>query len=129
MRRCVISGNTIRIERVSPEIIILRPPEKLVIEVRVSGEYEVLFWRKGTSSTFIPGQMRPQEFPNYFETFVRDNTTAEDEGFYFVQPQFKSGTMQTHTIIPTGGIDFGVIAPGIYIYAIHGVCHELIIYI
>ncbi len=105
-------GNTIRIERVSPEVIILRPPEKLVIEVRVSGEYEVMFWYKGTASTFIPGLMRPQEFPNYFETFVRDNTTAEDEGFYIVQPQLKSGTPQTHTITPTGGVDFGVIAPG-----------------
>ena len=112
MRCCIISGTTIRIERVSPEVIILRPPEKLVIEVRVSGEYEVLFWGKGTSIAFIPRQMRPQEFPNHFETFVRDNTTADDEGFYIVQPQFKSGTTQTHTIIPTGGVDFGVIAPG-----------------
>ena len=109
---CIISGNTIRIERVSPEVIILRPPEKLVIEVRVSGDYEVLFWRKGTISMFIPGLIRPQEFPDYFETFVRDNTTADDEGFYIVHPQFKSGTTQTHTIIPTGGVDFGVIAPG-----------------
>ncbi len=112
MRHCVISGLTVRIERVSPEIIILRSPEKLVIEVRVSGEYELLFWRKGTMSTFIPGGILPQEFPNYFETFVRDNTTAGDEGFYLVQPQFKFGTSQTHVITPTGGIDFGVIAPG-----------------
>ncbi len=112
-RYCVISGNNICIERVSPEVIILRPPKKLVIEVRVSGEYEVLFWYKGAIATFIPGQMRPQEFPNYFETFVRDNTTADDEGFYSVQPQFKSGTSQTHTITPTGSVDFGVIAPGI----------------
>ena len=112
MRCCVISGNTIRIERVSPEVIILRPPEKLVIEVRVSGEYKVLFWYKGEFGNFIPGQMRPQEFPNYFETFVRDNTTAGNEGFYIVQAQFKSGTTQTHIITPTGGVDFGVIAPG-----------------
>ncbi len=111
-RRCVISGITLRIERVSPEVIILRPPEKLVIEVRVSGEYDVLFWYKVIAGTFIPGQMRPQEFPNYFETFVRDNTTAEDEGLYIVEPQFKSGTTQTHTLIPTGGVDFGVTAPG-----------------
>ncbi|XP_064386845.1 uncharacterized protein LOC135335316 isoform X3 [Halichondria panicea] len=105
------TGTTIRIERVSPEVIILRPPEKLVIETRVSGEYKVLFWRKGTINTFIPGQMRPQEFPKYFETFVRDKTTADDEGFYIVQPQLKPGTTQTHTITPTGGVDFGVIAP------------------
>ncbi len=112
MKRCVILGTTIRVERVSSEVIILRPPEKLVIEVRVSGEYKVIFWRKGLISSFIPGQMRPQEFPNYSETFVRGNTTADDEGFYIVQPQLKSGTSQTHPIIPTGGVDFGVIAPG-----------------
>ncbi len=112
MRHCVISGLTVRIERVSPEIIILRPPEKLIIEVRVSGEYEVLFWFKGTTSSFIPGLMIPQELPNYFETFVRDNTTAGDEGFYIIQPQLKPGTSQTHVITPTGGVDFGVIAPG-----------------
>ena len=40
------------------------------------------------------------------------NTTADDEGFYIVQPQLKSGTSQTHPIIPTGGVDFGVIVPG-----------------
>ena len=113
MRRCVISGNTILIERVSPEVIILRPPEKLVIEVRVSGEYELMFWGVGTASTLIPGLLRPQELPNYFETFVRDNTTADDEGFYIVQPQRKASTIQTHVVTPTGGVDFGVIAPGI----------------
>ena len=113
MRRCIISGNTIRIERVSPEVVILRPPKKLVIEVRVSGDYEVLFWHKETINGFIPGQMRPQEFPNYFETFVRGNTTADDEEFYIVQPQFKPGTNQMGYVVePTGGVDFGVIAPG-----------------
>ncbi len=69
-------------------------------------------WRKGTINAFIPGQIRPQEFPNYFETFVRDNTTAEDEGFYIVQPQLNFGASQTHFFTPTGGVDFGVIAPG-----------------
>ena len=64
------SGSTIRIERVSPEVIILRPPEKLVIEVRVSGDYEVLFWNKGTAGQPIPGLMRPQELPNFYEIFV-----------------------------------------------------------
>ena len=72
----------------------------------------MLFWRKGTITTFIPGQMRPQEFPNYFETFVRDNTTASDEGLYIVHPQFRPGTTQTHTLIPTCCVQFGVIAPG-----------------
>ncbi len=71
----------------------------------------MLLWYKGTTGTFIPGLMLPQEFPNYFETFVRDSTTAGDEGFYIVQPQFKPGTLQSHVITPTD-VDFGVIAPG-----------------
>ena len=92
-------------------MIILRPPEKLVIEVRVSGEYSVLFWYKGASGSFIPNGMLPQQFPNFHEIFVRDNTTVDDEGLYIVIPQLKSGTSLTHTIIPTGGVEFAVIAP------------------
>ncbi len=72
----------------------------------------MLFWFKGSTSVFIPGLMIPQELPNYFETFVRDSTTAGDEGIYIVQPQFKPGASQSHVITPTGGVDFGVIAPG-----------------
>ena len=72
----------------------------------------MMFWRKGSINALILGQMLPQEFPNYVETFVRDNTTADDEGFYIVQPQYKSGTTQTHIITPIAGVDFGVIAPG-----------------
>ena len=106
------SGSTIRTERVSPEVIILRPPEKLVIEVRVSGDYEVLSWRKGVVDQPIPGIMEPQELPNFYETFVRDNTTDEDVGLYIVTPQFKFGTLSLYTVIPSGGVDFAVIPPG-----------------
>ena len=105
------SGSTLRIERVSPEVIILRPPEKLVIEVRVSGDYEVLIWNKRTSNQPIPGLMEPQELPNFYQTFVRGNTTYEDEGMYIVTPQFKSGTASLYTLIPYG-VDFAVTPPG-----------------
>ena len=74
------SGSTILIERVSPEVIILRPPEKLVIEVRASGDYERLLWGKGVSTQAIPGLMKSQELRNFHETFIRDNTNAEDVG-------------------------------------------------
>ena len=56
--------------------------------------------------------MEPQELPNFYETFVRDNTTDEDEGIYIVQPQFKSGTSSLYTLIPSGGVDFAVTPPG-----------------
>ena len=106
------SGSTIRIERVSPEVIILRPPEKLVIEVRVSGDYEVLFWNKGSNGQPIPGLMEPQELPNFYETFVRDNTTVDDEGIYIVSTFFKPGTSGLYTLTPSGGVDFAVTPPG-----------------
>ena len=110
------SGSTLRTERVSPEVIILRPPEKLVNEVRVSGDYERLLWSKGTVNQAIPGLMEPQELPNFYETFVRDNTTAEDEGIYTVTPLFKPGTAGQYTLIPNGGVDFAVTPPGMLHY-------------
>ena len=106
------SGSTVRIERVSPEVILLRPPEKLVIKVRVSGDYEVLFWNKGASNQAIPRLMEPQELPNFYEMFVRDNTTDEDVGTYIVTSYFKSGTEGSYTSIPAGGVDFAVTLPG-----------------
>ncbi len=54
-------------------------------------------------------------FLKSFPTTLRhlyETATAGDEGIYIVQPQFKPGTSQTHIITPSGGIDFGVIAPG-----------------
>ena len=107
-------GSTIRIERVSPEVIILRPPEKLVIEVRVSGDYEVLFWNKGGTNQPIPQLMEPQELPNFYEIFVRDITTVEDLGLYIVTPFFKHGTEDLYTLIPSGGVDFAMILPGMF---------------
>ncbi len=105
-------------------MIILRPPEKLVIEVRMSGEYSVLFWYKGASGTVIPNTTFPQEFPNFHEIFVRDNTTVDDEGLYIVVPQLKSGTSSTHNIIPTR-VDFAVTPPG-KLYSTH---QELNVYL
>ena len=101
------SGSTIRIERVSPEVIILRPPEKLVIEVRVSGDYEVLLWNKNSAGQAIPGLMEPLELPNFYESFVRDNTTDEDVGIYAVTPHFKPGTSGLYFILPQS-VDFVV---------------------
>ena len=108
------TGDTVIIERVSPAVIILRPPEKLVIEVRTSGEYQVHFWRRnenlfGTSGNFQV--MVPDEFPNFAEIFVRDNTTVDDLGIYSVQPTLTTANSQTHVIIPYT-VDFAVIAPG-----------------
>ena len=108
-------GSTIRIERISPEVIILRPPEKLVIEVRVTGDYEMLSWNKqGTIYQTIPGLKEPQELLNFHEIFTRDNTTAEDLGIYLVTPQFKNGTEGLYNLVPSESVNFAVIPPRMY---------------
>ena len=96
-------------------VIILRPPEKLVIEVRTSGEYQVHFWTRDENLFTTAGfpVMLPQEFPNFAEIFVRDNTTNDDLGIYRVSPTLAAANSQTHTTLPgVQGVDFAVIAPG-----------------
>ena len=68
-------------ERISPRVIVLDPPEKLVIETRASGGYSQFDWQRnrGTFSATI------QEFSNFFEIFVREPTTADDLGVYEVE--------------------------------------------
>ena len=99
------------LERISPRVIVLEPSEKLVIETRASGGYQWLEWSKngypfraagapGTS----PFIVTIQEFPNFFEIFVRDNTTVNDLGVYEVD--LVVGTGQTQTQVPE--VDFTV---------------------
>ena len=84
--------------------------------MRTTGEYQIHFWYKnenvfGISSNFQV--MFPDEFPNFAEIFVRDNTTNDDLGIYRVQPTLTMANAQTHTVMPgTDGVDFAVIAPG-----------------
>ena len=76
------------LERVSPRVIVLDPPEKLVLETRASGGYQQFDWIKnGVPFTLAQGQpftVTLQEFPNFFEIFVRDSTTTNDLGVYEV---------------------------------------------
>ena len=75
-------------ERISPRVIVLDPPEKLVIETRASGGYRQLDWTKNmdtfTTTQGQPFTVTPQEFPNFFEIFVREPTTVNDLGLYEV---------------------------------------------
>ena len=76
------------LERISPRVIVLDPPEKLVLETRASGGYQQFDWlRSGNEFTLTPGQpftVTLQEFPNFFEIFVREPTTANDLAVYEV---------------------------------------------
>ena len=96
MQLFFLIGETLSISRVSPEAIILRPPEKLVIEVETTGRYEAIFWTRNgnqfsemmTSQFFVRfPNVSPtsSELSNYFEIFVREPTTESDFGVYEVQ--------------------------------------------
>ena len=91
-----LSGETLTISKVFPEAIILRPPEKLMIEVETTGRYEAIFWSRN-GNQFSPTMTDPffvrfpnvfptsSELPHYFEIFVREPTTESDFGVYEVQ--------------------------------------------
>ena len=79
------------LERVSPELIILDPPEKLVIETRASGGYRRIQWAK-SGHPFSPDSSDPffvrlpDEFSNFLEIFVREIMTVNDTyGAYTVE--------------------------------------------
>ena len=83
------------LERISSQFIVLDPPEKLVIETRASGGYQQFDWMKnGNLFTLSPGRpftVTLQEFPNFFEIFVREPTTTNDLGVYEVDLVLHTG--------------------------------------
>ena len=75
------------LERISPQVIVLDPPEKLIIETRASGGYSQFEWMRNGNPFQVasgPFPISLEEFPNFFEIFVRDNTTVNDLAEYNV---------------------------------------------
>ena len=86
-------------ERVSPRVIVLNPPEKLVLEARGSGGYRQVEWKRNgnvfTGALRQPFTVRvPDEFPNFFEIFVREPTNTNDLGVYEVDFFINTGQTQ-----------------------------------
>ena len=117
-----ITGETLTLSRVSPEAVILHPPEKLVIEVEVTGRYEFIRWTRN-GNLFSEMMTNPffVRFPNvsptsselasYFEIFVREPTTESDFGVYEVQLDLLDPVNQIR--IPSNGqVEFAVIQAG-----------------
>ena len=76
------------LERVSHQVIVLSPPEKLVLETRASGGYSQFEWTRNGNPFMLRSGGFPitlQEFSNFFEIFVREPTTADDLGVYEVE--------------------------------------------
>ena len=103
--------NTIFLQRVSPEVIFLRPPEKLVIEVMVTGRYRNIQWTLNS----VLQTITPEEYPNYNEIYVKETTQDSDIGLYEVGVRASSAVTQRISPIE---LDFFVIAPGKIIYVI-----------
>ena len=96
--------NTILLERVSPEVIFLRPPEKLVIEIKATGRYRNIQWTKNGARLTI----QPEQFPNFNEILIYSTTTQEDIGLYEISASFNP-ILQ---LLSPSELDFNVITPG-----------------
>ena len=103
--------NTIFLRRVSPEVIFLRPPEKLVIEVIVTGRYRNIVWNLNSMLQTIT----PEEYSNYNEIYVKETTQDSDIGLYEVDA--RASNILTQQLSPVE-LDFFVIAPGKIVYII-----------
>ena len=89
------TGLTNTLETISPQVIVLNPPEKLVIETRASGGYQYYDWsRNGDPVNTGSFSATVAEFPNFFEIFVREPTTTDDLGVYDVDLQIAPGQTQ-----------------------------------
>ena len=80
---------------VSPRVIVLNPPEKLVIETRASGGYQWIDWMRNgdpVATGNFPATLA--EFSNFFEIFVREPTTVDDLGVYMVDLVIAPGQAQ-----------------------------------
>ena len=73
--------STIFLERISPEVVYLCPPEKLVIEVKAKGRFREVEWSiNGTLITNI--QSHAASFSNCKEILFIEETSEENFGIY-----------------------------------------------
>ena len=98
--------STLFLERVSPEVIFLRPPEKLVIEVKAIGRFRNVVWQKSGGS---PITLTAENSSNHLEIFIRDPTTADDLTLYEVS--LRAIDINDQQNIPPE-LDFSVTPPG-----------------
>ena len=94
----------------SPSIIILRPPEKLVLEITPSGRYFFPSWTRNGISFGASGfeNTLSQGIVGFGDIYYSDSTAEEDLALYevFLNPVPSSGQA------PSDRITFTVIAPG-----------------
>ena len=103
-----IPRSTITLERISPEVVYLRPPEKLVIEVKAKGRFREIWWIiNGTLITDI--QSHAASFSNYKEILFFEETTEENFGIYEISLR----PFSPFQSMAPGELDIIVIPPGL----------------
>ena len=103
--------STLYHESISPEVIFLHPPEKLVIEVRCRGKYSGISWDRPN------GSIDRSLLSNHNEVYARGRTTEADYDLYQVVLLPSPPTFQD--IVPTSILDFIVTAPGLNFSNLH----------
>ena len=98
-----ISYNTISPMSLSPPAILLQPPKKLVIEVKVIGRYSRIIWHR--NGTTIP----QSSLSNFNELYVVEETSTSDFGYYQVIPATSPPGVQ---IVQPSLLNFVVTSPG-----------------
>ena len=97
--------STLYLEKISPTVIFLHPPEKLVIEVRCRGRYSGITW--STTGASVDRSL----FSNHDEIYALGSTTEADYGFYQVILTPSPPSFQI--LFPDSILEFLVIAPGL----------------
>ena len=102
-----IEESTVFLERISPEVIFLRPPEELVIEVKSKGHVIVVQWSVNgvqISNSAVEG------LANHREIYFRKETTSADLGLYEVNIfsiwQLQIPTELSFIVTSPGNINF-----------------------
>ena len=85
-------------ERVSPPVVFLTPPEKLVLEVKTSGAYDFITWTRFGDRSF---RQDLSELINFHEIFVRQPTTTSEYGTYRPFYSIEGGSAMV-LVVPTG---------------------------
>ena len=93
-----------------PDIIILRPPEKLVLEISNIGRYNFIQWARNGELAGIPSSgFQPffETFAHFGEVYYAENTAMEDLGIYEATPEPAPNSGQTRVEVFFGVISLG----------------------
>ena len=95
----------------TPDLILLQPPEMLVLEVRTSGGYYYVQWTRNGAADYQSGfPTTDASFAGHREVYFKRNTGNSDIGLYSAE------LLDLHNqngILPSP-VEFAVIRPGMF---------------